>query len=356
MVTKSAPKRPPARLYSRKPSVKKTNAKGSLISKRRRVFTTGHTIHTVHITKETLHFLRLGIIFLACILLLICIKNIYLSIKQSLWDGKSQILVAYEYGGNLGVVKFDPLLQEADVVNFPQQMYLPLAMGYQSYRVDKIKALAVQENISFGNLLTKSITTSIGVLTDGYIIGANGEQFNLRSLLWQSVLHPERSNLTAWDKLRLFVFVSRLKVNEIKQYKAEEEFLQKNTLADGSEVLVINENVLNTFVLQELSNPAFLQERFTWELFNATDRDGLANSMRRIVANSGFDVSGIRQALDTRESSTLYVSDHEHINENILMFANFFNFPIVVDAAFTQRTDIALYLGEDYWMKFFTNK
>jgi len=300
-----------------------------------------------HLSTQTKFGLRLGLGFLLFIFLLFLIKSIFLSITHSIWDGKNQLIIAYEFNQALGLVKIDPALNEIAIVSFPDDMYIPLALGYQSYRVNKVKALADQENISMGKILTASITQSIGVLTDSYIIKGKGKTFDIKNLIWQSILNPNNSNLTAWDKMRLVIFVNSLKINELKQYKAEEEFLQSLILPDGSEVLVINENVLTTFVLQELANSSFLQEKLTWELYNATNHDGLANAMRRIVANSGFDVSGIRQALENRESSTLYVSDWNKVNESVKRFANFFKFTIVVDSDYTQRSDIALYLGED---------
>jgi len=309
----------------------------------------------VKLSRKTLISLRIGIIFLLFLILIFIIKSAFISVKNAVWDGENQLVIAYEFNNELGLVKFDPVLREALIVSFPSDMLLPLALGFQDYRVDKIKALALQEHIKLGQLLKDSITQSIGILTDGYITGAKGKDLKLNKLILYSLFNRSNSNLTAWDKIRLLVYVSNLKISEIKYYQAANEFLKTKIIPDGSQILVIDDNVLTTFVLQELANPVFLQEKLTWELYNATDQDGLANNMRRITANSGFDVIGIRQALEFKKTSTLYVSDAKKINANVRRFAEFFHFPIVVDNSITQRSDVALYLGDDYFIKYYTN-
>lgn len=307
-------------------------------------------------SSKTWASLKIGIFFLLFVSLTFIVKSIYISVKNSVWSGDNQLVVVYEQNNNIGMIKFDPILHEAIVISFPPNMLLPLALGYQDYRVDKVKALALQERINLGALLKDSITQSIGILTDAYIIEYKDKNFKLNSLIFNSLINQGTSNLTAWDKVRLWFFVFNLKANEVKHYQADNEFLAQKTIADDSKLMIIDDNVLTNFVLQELANPIFLQEKLTWEIYNATNYDGLANNMRRIVANSGFDVTGIRQALETKTVSTLYISDAQKINDNIKIFARFFHFPIIVDNNYTQRSDVALYLGEDYWERYFTNK
>jgi len=114
--------------------------------------------------------LKIGIFFLLFVSLTFIVKSIYISVKNSVWSGDNQLVVVYEQNNNIGMIKFDPILHEAIVISFPPNMLLPLALGYQDYRVDKVKALALQERINLGALLKDSITQSIGILTDAYIM------------------------------------------------------------------------------------------------------------------------------------------------------------------------------------------
>lgn len=308
------------------------------------------------LSAKTIAGLKLGLRFILFFLILFLLKNAYFSITKSVWDGKSQLTLAYEQNNKIGIIEVDPTLHEAVILQFPDDSYFPLALGFETYRADKIKALATQENLPLGKLLTKSMTLSLGILTQGYLVDLKDNQISLSNFIWQSLIHRDKSNLTAWDKLRLGILNFNLKINEIQIIKAEDEFLKVTKLPDGSAGYEIDDDLLTEFVLKQLSNPEFLQDKITWEIYNATDYDGLADSMRRIAANSGFDVTGIRQALDKREISTLYVSDWNKVNNNVRRFADFFHFPIVADNNYTQRSDIALYLGDDFWQEYFTNE
>ena len=87
-------------------------------------------------------------------------------------------------------------------------------MGYQTYRADKIKSLAKLEEVPLGTLLAKSMTLSLGVLTQSAIIDLNGDKPILKSIIWQSLLNPHSTSFTAWDKVRLLVAVLNLKIKE----------------------------------------------------------------------------------------------------------------------------------------------
>jgi hypothetical protein len=78
--------------------------------------------------------------------------------------------------------------------------------------------------------------------------------------------------------------------------------------------------------------------------------------MKRIVANSGFDVIGIRQGLEEYQKSTIYVNKDYYKNDNIRVFADFFEFDLKIDKNKTYRSDVAIYIGEDFWRRYYTSK
>jgi LytR cell envelope-related transcriptional attenuator len=326
-------------------------------TKKRKFFLPSFHFKKINLSPKTASSLKNGLIFLSILFFLLLSKKVFLSIKQSKWDYKHQLTVAYEQNNKIGFLKFDPLLQEVTILYFPQKSMINLSQGYEKYQADKIKALASQEKINLGKLLKNSMTQFLGVLTDGYIVNLKGDELKLSKILWQATIKKADSNLTAWDLLRLHIFVSNLKIDRIKILNIEEEGVgQLVNLPDGNEVFEFDQNRLDLFVLRQLASPEFLKEKLTWEIYNGTYHDGLAGSMKRIVANSGFDVIGIRQGLEEYQKSTIYVNKDYYKNDNIRVFADFFEFDLKIDKNKTYRSDVAIYIGEDFWRRYYTSK
>ncbi|MGI5827484.1 MAG: LytR C-terminal domain-containing protein [Patescibacteria group bacterium] len=277
-------------------------------------------------------------------------------VKHSIWDGKSQLTLAFEQENTLGYIKINPEFEEVTIFTMPPNAMVALAYGYEEYRSDKVKMLAKQENIDFGKFLAVSMTQFLGSTTDGYITDANGRVGDLKTLVLQSFYSGAKTNLTTWDLLRLFSYVINIRSNGVEVISfADTKAFQLETLPDGSEVYVPDLNLLDEVILRELANPSFLNQNLTWEVFNGTNHFGLANSVKRIVANSGFDVIGVRQAQKSYTNSFISVRSLES-SASLQKFANYFSLPIETKSGLHDRADVVLVVGEDFWNKYYRRK
>jgi hypothetical protein len=135
----------------------------------------------------------------------------------------------------------------------------------------------------------------------------------------------------------------------------EIDALKLTTLPDNSKVYVADLDLLDKFSLRELANPNFLAQRYTWEISNATAHFGLGNRVKRIVANSGFDVIGVRQSQVPYAKSFISV---RQAAENVYLhrFAEYFNLPVKTNTDLNDRADVVFVVGEDFWEQNFQRK
>lgn len=312
----------------------------------------------LNLSARTKKSLILGLYFLTFIFLIYLAKSIFFSIKNSIWADNNQLTLALEINNQIGFVKIDPVLQEVKVIYFPDNAMIKLSNGFDQYRAKNIRALAKQENIPLGLLLKNTSTQFLGILTDGYIISLQQDDFDFKNMLKQIIFRKAKTNLSGWDVVKLFYFCQSLKPDQIESLAIKEEDIgEEMLLPDGTNIYTLEENKLDLFMLQNFANPDYLKEKVKWEIYNTTSYDGLAESMKKILINSGFDVIGVRQASETdQEKSSLFVSSNFASNKNIKKIAQFFNFKLVIDNEKTDRADVVIYLGEDYWLNYFQNK
>ena len=129
--------------------------------------------------------------------------------------------------------------------------------------------------------------------------------------------------------------------------------VQKDTLPDKSEVYRANTEFLDAFVLKKIANPKYLKETTSWEVYNGTDNTGLGSEIARIVANSGFLVSGVRQAQQMYNTSFISVRPGLAITDSVKEFSHYFDLPLKQETDFHNRADVVFVVGNDFWKKYF---
>jgi hypothetical protein len=150
--------------------------------------------------------LRRILLPLTILLLIFVVFGTWQAVRNSVWDGNSQLTIAFEQNDQLGYIRVNKEHKEVKVFLFPVETLIPLSYGYQEYRSDKVKLLAKQENINFGELISSSMTQFLGSITDGYIVKAKGDPGKPSLLVAQSLYRKASTDFTNWDLLRLLYF------------------------------------------------------------------------------------------------------------------------------------------------------
>ncbi len=293
-------------------------------------------------------FFTLGLGLLVFVVMFI--KVIVQGYTQAVWKGEGQVTFVFEQNNKVGYIKINTDLNEAVVLTFPDNTLIALSNGYQEYQASKVKLLANQEKTHFGELLTRSMTQFLGSVTDGYIINGQGDYVDISTLLIQAIFRRAETNFSDWDLLRLILFTANLRNNHIRTIDMPTtSVFELTTLPDKSQVYEIKPEELDAFGLKELARPKYLKEQLTWEIFNGTQHTGLGSMMKRMVANSGFDVTGVRQARKPYETSAIIVTDKASNNPYVTDFARYFHLPVTTEGDKSDIADVTVILGEDFW-------
>jgi hypothetical protein len=290
------------------------------------------------------------------IVVLFLAHEVWMGWKHSVWDGSGYFAFAYESGGEVGYVGINKELEEVFVLKFPDDLMMPLAFGYGEYQVDKIEDLAELDKVEFGELLKNSMTQYLGVVADAYVVGDRNVDVNVNRLLVKSLFRIARTDLSSWDVIRLLIFVRNLRVEQIKVVDLRDSgVLFEKSLPDGSVVFMTDFETLDNLVLKQLADPVYLADASTWEIYNGTDNSGFAAKMKRLVANSGFDVVGVRQSDQMYEKTVLEVKEDD-LTESIQSFADSLGVEVVFVSDESRRSNVRLVLGEDYWRRCCTRR
>jgi len=83
--------------------------------------------------------LKLGGFWLLFVFVLFIAREFWIGWQYSIWDGTGHFSFAYESNGQVGYISVNQELEEVTILNFPDDLKMPLAYGYGEYRVDKIK-------------------------------------------------------------------------------------------------------------------------------------------------------------------------------------------------------------------------
>ncbi len=273
--------------------------------------------------------------------------------KNSIWQKKGYLSLALQYNDHLGYLIINPKLDELKLLLFPDDLLIDFTYGYSEYRASKFKALVDQEKLNAGEFLKSSMTQYLGNLTTGYMVELNNKGIDIEAFIIQALFDQNKTNLSRLDLIKLLIYIKNLRSEQIEIIDLlNTEILDKQLLPDNRQVYTINFEAFDVFVLKYLANPDFLQEKSTWEIYNATKYAGLGERMRRIITNSGFDVVGLHQANTTLDRTQIEINESLSSNQNILNFSKYFGFQIKNGHSISSRADVVIIIGEDFWEKY----
>ena len=90
-------------------------------------------------------------------------------IGESVWDGKSQLVLAVGQAKKIGVWRWVPEKKVWQKLILPEDLLLPIAQGYGSYQVGSLVELDGLEGKG-GRLVQVGLQEALGIGIDGYKI------------------------------------------------------------------------------------------------------------------------------------------------------------------------------------------
>lgn len=267
------------------------------------------------------------------------------SVSRSVWDGKSQLILAVAGGENVSLWQRRAENEGWRAWQIPADILLPISQGYGSYKVSSLVGLDSLEKKQ-GKLVKVGLQEALGVVVDGYWIGGRGKMGRL-SMLMGKFTGTTKTNLSFWDVLRLVVKWGRV------EEKTVEDVIKIKTIdqPDGSKVRQVTETEWDRFVRQWLVDEQMIYEGMKIVIVNGTSHRGLGKRVERLVTNSGGLVVRLADG-DKIQVSEIWLKrkDAGGVSVNKLKrFMEVSNFkPLATD---DYRADLVVLIGENYWLK-----
>jgi hypothetical protein len=274
------------------------------------------------------------------------------SLQQSHWDGRTRITVVSTTPTEL--ISYDPNEDQVTLITFPDNLVTEFIQGLGVYPVAKGYQLDFQEKRS-DQLLLATLTQSFGVYTADVF---HTEKMSSPGRFWFSGrLKFLQNQLTGAlvtrmplvDRWRWFWSVGKASPTTTTLVDLSQAgFLEEQTAVDGTVYRTLNTDKWDAWVRRNLTDAAVERERLAIAVVNHTDSQGLGALASRIIANTGGQVTRVRN--DTTPLSRCLVrtigADRNSVTVTLLL--RVFPCSLTIGDLTDERADIALHLGDDY--------
>lgn len=289
-------------------------------------------------------------------------------VKQSVWDGSSELNLAIK-ADTVYLLSFDPEEKIITAAKIPETTYLNLPMGYGRWPVRSIYSLGQAESPAMGaKLLQESLTYSLGIPVDGYLILADKyskdpfdktlEAIRQNPITAIQIFNDSKTNLSFVEIMKLIFEVRSVRfdkthVVDLGQSSITEWLL----LPDGTRALQMDQAKLDLFIQKNFADNQLVKEGLTIGVFNSTDHPGLAERAARLIGNMGGRVIMTSNISDHLQNSVVLGKRSYTYSRLSRIFSGCDNSKSSLECAKItsndfQRVDIALVLGEDYYLRF----
>jgi hypothetical protein len=297
------------------------------------------------------------ILFLLASLVFLVFK-ICCSFGQSLWDGENQFNLAIN-SQPVAIVSFDCQEKKINILKIPDGTFIEVVHGYGPYRVESIYNLGEIKGDG-GQLLADSLQEYLGLNIDGFLSGEKlpQNQRDLKSFLlnqfFVSLSSRGKTNLSLWDQLRLWwqtkmIREDKINLVDLSQTSASQEV----DLPDGSRAMKIDQERLEKIISQFFLDERIKKEDLSVSILNKTEHLGLANKAARIIGNIGGRVIQIANQKQDGQDGRCQIKSEKKYKKSytVKKLIKIFDCQWLEEKSTDQRTQINLYLGEDYWSK-----
>lgn len=278
------------------------------------------------INKKAFFFWSGGIVFLV---LLSLIVKIYGGIRSSflretgrvnflVFNNKNEIFLISLEGRNGWLVKL------------PAEKKVAVPFGFGEYELSQVFSLGEIEKKG-GFLLKETIQENFSLPVFGYFHDAEGDfaesqpKEKLRLVFWRVLRGNLQSDFNKFDLLILFIRLQRI----------EKEFFKIRDFS-GS--------------IENVSDSKIKKEALSLAVLNSTEHLGLAQRVARLLENGGARVIMISDA-QKREKDCLILSREEKKRYTSDWLKLIYHCRVELDENESNRADIILIIGEDYWKK-----
>lgn len=250
---------------------------------------------------------------------------IFIIFLQNGWDGKSRFtLVMQNIADNndteaydLAVFSVEPNESRGNFLMVSSQFMLDIPYGYKMYPVYSVYKLGeLDEKLSGGTLLKKSIEATFGIKTDRYLLiknksifrfPDNGDKFrefkkNNFSLIsgmdfLRLMFISSDTDLKFAEKIKFFLSVRRLKSADFEYINIENTRASKKVkIPDNSEVSTLDTEVFDQMNQTSFQDIRVRREGYTIEVQNASGKEKIAGQFSRILERMGANVIFITTA------------------------------------------------------------
>jgi hypothetical protein len=280
------------------------------------------------------------------------------SLGQSLWDGESQFNLAIN-SQPVVIVSFDCQEKEINLLKIPNGTFIEAVHGYGPYRVESIYKLGEIKGQG-GQLLSDSLQEYLGLNVDGFLAGGKlpQGQMALKSFLlnqfFVSLSSKEKTNLNHWDQLRFWWQVKMIREDKINLIDlSQTSASQEVELPDGSWAIKIDQERLEKIISQFFFDERIKKEDLSLSILNKTEHLGLANKAARIISNIGGRVVQVsNQKQETQDGHCQVKSEKKYKKSyTVEKLIKIFNCQWLEEESSSQRAQVNLYVGENYWSK-----
>lgn len=252
---------------------------------------------------------------------------------------------------SISLVNFNPTDKKITIVKIPDQTLVETVHGFGSWQVSSIYEFGqLQKGVGGDKLLKDSMSAFFGLPIEGIVEGDLVNMIIDKKLSLLSIFDL-KSDLSLFDLLKLEMELSSVRFDRITQIDLlPSGGLEKSRLADGTEVLLPEYNLLDQ-AISELVDPVIASEHKTIAIFNSTEHPGLALTAARLISNLGGDVIIVSNSKEKFEETKISGEKSKTYQRIKQIFGANDTIDSNAEELVTSRAQINLFLGEDYFNK-----
>lgn len=249
--------------------------------------------------------------------------------REYSWDGSSvlNLIVAKAEKSSkdlsqLSFVSLNPKDESITVIKLSDEIFLDLPKNFGSWKLRSVYKLGQEEKQPMGeDLLKMSVSKLMAVPIDGILEVESDQDLDIVKEIkaWKSNMLSGFSFLTniktdlslkeAVDFVNKASKVRPDKITSIDLFRST--ITSSKLLPDSSRVLGVDGVKLDTFIKQNLNDPALLEEDMTVAVFNGTDHPGLTSEVVRMINNLGARVTIISNTSEKFVKNGIYINPKE---------------------------------------------
>lgn len=278
------------------------------------------------------------VLIIALLAFSVSVWQIVRIVKNAVWDGQSRVNLVLD-AQDIYLISFDPGEEMLLVVSVPGKTYVEATFGFGSYPFGAVYDLGEIEKIG-GRLLTSTAQEFFATPVDAWLKSRDEKlTIDKEAPVKEEILNLIRAapgtNLTFWDKLRLWWQIRQTRFDKIKVF---------NFGADD-----LNPEKIDQVLAPFLTEGKIKEEMFKIEILNSTDKVGLGARISRFINNLGGEVINVGNQEGILPTCVILVRKGEAGSFTPQRLKKIFSCQIKEIEVWESRGDLVLIIGNDYW-------